>query len=163
MIKDALQNPEEVLKELSTSHLGLSNEEAKRRLSFYGPNEIEERKESLLSIFLRQYTNPLIVILIIAGILALFLGDWHDSVVVLGLVLINGVIGFYQELKAKASIESLKRLTKQKVTVIREGVEQEVDASLLVPGDLILLSEGDVVPADARLLEDSGLLVDEAI
>ena len=157
------KSPEEVLKELNTSHLGLSNEEAKRRLSIYGPNEIEERKESLLSIFLRQYTNPLIVILIIAGILALFLGDWHDSVVVLGLVLINGVIGFYQELKAKASIESLKRLTKQKVTVIREGVEQEVDASLLVPGDLILLSEGDVVPADARLLEDSGLLVDEAI
>ena len=157
------KSPEEVLKELNTSHFGLSNEEAKRRLSIYGPNEIEEQKESLLSIFLRQYTNPLIVILIIAGILALFLGDWHDSVVVLGLVLINGVIGFYQELKAKASIESLKRLTKQKVTVIREGVEQEVDASLLVPGDLILLSEGDVVPADARLLEDSGLLVDEAI
>ena len=66
------KTPEEVLKELSTSHLGLSNEEAKRRLSFYGPNEIEERKESLLSIFLRQYTNPLIVILIIAGIFAFF-------------------------------------------------------------------------------------------
>ncbi len=157
------KTPEEVFKELNTSPLGLSEEEAQRRISFYGLNEIEERRESLLNIFLRQYTNPLIVILIVAGILALFLGDWHDSVVVLGLVLINGIVGFYQEVKAKASIESLKLLTRQKVRVIRDGAEREIDASLLVPGDVILLSEGDVVPADARLIEESGLLVDEAI
>jgi len=85
---------EEVLRELNTSIFGLSEEEAKRRLGVYGPNEIEERKESLLTILIRQYANPLIIILIIAGILAIFLGNWHDSVVVLGLVLINGIIGF---------------------------------------------------------------------
>ncbi|WP_333784645.1 cation-transporting P-type ATPase [Thermocrinis sp.] len=157
------KTPEEVFKELKTSPLGLSEEEAKKRLGIYGPNEIEEKKESLLGIFLRQYTNPLILVLIAAGILALFFGDWHDSAVVLGLVFINGIVGFYQEVKAKASIESLKLLTRQKVRVIREGIEKEIDASLLVPGDLILLSEGDVVPADGRLLEESGLLVDEAI
>ncbi|WP_448587906.1 cation-translocating P-type ATPase [Thermocrinis sp.] len=154
---------DDVLKELNTSLSGLSQEEAEKRLKQYGLNEIEERKESLWVILLRQYTNPLILVLIVAGVLALFLGDWHDSVVVLGLVFVNGMIGFYQELKAKASIESLRTLTRQKVAVIRDGEEKEVDASLLVPGDVILLSEGDVVPADTRLLEESGLLVDEAI
>jgi Ca2+-transporting ATPase len=81
----------------------------------------------------------------------------------LGIILVNGLIGFYQELKARASIESLKKLTRQKVIVIRDGKEKEIDAVFLVPGDIVLLSEGDVVPADLRLLEEAGLLVDESL
>jgi Ca2+-transporting ATPase len=154
---------EEVLKELNTSPFGLSQEEAEKRLKLYGLNEIEERKESVWAILLRQYTNPLILILVVAGFLALFLGDWHDSVIVWGLVLINGLIGFYQELKARASIESLKKLTRQRLVVIRDGKETEIDVVFLVPGDIVLLSEGDVVPADLRLLEEVGLLVDESL
>jgi ATPase, P-type (transporting), HAD superfamily, subfamily IC len=154
---------EEVLKELNTFPSGLSQEEAERRLKLYGLNEIEERKEGVWAILLRQYTNPLILILVVAGFLALLLGDWHDSVIVWGLVLVNGLIGFYQELKARASIESLKKLTRQRVVVIRDGKETEIDAAFLVPGDVVLLSEGDVVPADLRLLEEAGLLVDESL
>jgi Ca2+-transporting ATPase len=154
---------EEVLKELNTSPFGLSQEEAERRLKLYGLNEIEERKESVWALLLRQYTNPLILILVVAGFLALLLGDWHDSVIVWGLVLVNGLIGFYQELKARASIEGLKKLTRQKVVVIRDGKEMEIDVVFLVPGDIVLLSEGDVVPADLRLLEEAGLLVDESL
>ncbi|WP_117237296.1 cation-translocating P-type ATPase [Thermus sediminis] len=154
---------EEVLQELETTPLGLSEAEAQRRLQVYGPNELEEKKESLWALFARQFTNPLIVILIVAGFLALFLGDWYDTLVVWGLVLLNGILGFWQELRAQASIEGLKALTRQRVRVLREGVEKEVDASLLVPGDVILLEEGDVVPADTRLLEATGLMVDEAI
>jgi ATPase, P-type (transporting), HAD superfamily, subfamily IC len=154
---------EEVLKELNTSPFGLSQEEAEKRLKLYGLNEIEERKEGVWAILLRQYTNPLILILVVAGFLAFFLGDWHDSVIVWGLVLVNGLIGFYQELKARASIEGLKKLTRQKVVVIRDGKETEIDAVFLVPGDIVLLSEGDVVPADLRLLEEAGLLVDESL
>jgi ATPase, P-type (transporting), HAD superfamily, subfamily IC len=154
---------EEVLKELNTFPSGLSQEEAERRLKLYGLNEIEERKEGVWAILLRQYTNPLILILVVAGFLALLLGDWHDSVIVWGLVLVNGLIGFYQELKARASIESLKKLTRQRVVVIRDGKETEIDAAFLVPGDIVLLSEGDVVPADLRLLEEAGLLVDESL
>jgi Ca2+-transporting ATPase len=93
---------EEVLKELNTSPFGLSQEEAKRRLKLYGLNEIEERKEGAWAILLRQYTNPLILILVVAGFLAFFLGDRHDSVIVWGIILVNGLIGFYQELKARA-------------------------------------------------------------
>jgi Ca2+-transporting ATPase len=154
---------EEVLKELNTSPFGLSQDEAEERLKLYGLNEIEERKESVWAILLRQYTNPLILILVVAGFLALLLGDWHDSVIVWGLIFINGLIGFYRELKARASIESLKKLTRQKVIVIRDGKETEIDAVFLVPEDIVLLSEGDVVPADLRLLEEAGLLVDESL
>ncbi|NAZ06774.1 MAG: HAD-IC family P-type ATPase [Thermocrinis sp.] len=153
----------EVLKELNTSPFGLSQDEAEKRLKLYGLNEIEERKEGVWVILLRQYTNPLILILVVAGFLAFFLGDWHDSVIVWGLIFINGLIGFYQELKARASIESLKTLTRQKVVVIRDSKETEIDAVFLVPGDIVLLSEGDVVPADLRLLEEVGLLVDESL
>jgi Ca2+-transporting ATPase len=154
---------EEVLKELNTFPFGLSQDEAEKRLKLYGLNEIEERKEGVWVILLRQYTNPLILILVVAGFLALFLGDWHDSVIVWGIILVNGLIGFYQELKARASIESLKKLTRQKVVVIRDGKEKEIDVVFLVPGDIVLLSEGDVVPADLRLLEEAGLLVDESL
>lgn len=99
----------------------------------------------------------------IAGLLAFFLGDMKDGVVVYGIVVINGLIGFYHELKAQASVRALKEMTSPKVKVIREGREKEVDIKELVPGDMVLLSEGDVVPADIRLVDASGLLVDEVV
>jgi len=154
---------EQVLENLATSQKGLTQEEAKRRLEIYGPNELPEEQESKLQIFIRQFTNPFIIILIAAGGLALFLGDLKDAIVVFGLVLVNGLIGFYQEIKALSSIRALKALTKPTVKVLRNGEEMEVDIKDLVPGDVVILVEGDIVPADIRLIFATGLMVDEAL
>ncbi len=154
---------DEILKLLNTSEKGLSSEEAEKRLKIYGFNQLEEKKESKLVLFLRQFNNPLVYILIVAAIITFFMGDYLDSGIITGIILINGLLGFFQELKAQASLEVLKNLTETKATVIRDGKEIEIPQSLIVPGDVVILSEGDVVPADIRLIESSGLLVDEAI
>ena len=154
---------EETLKKLDTSLEGLKEEEAEKRYKEYGPNEIIEKEESKFKIFLRQFTSPFILILLIAGFLAFLLGDIKDSLVVYGLIFVNGLVGFYQEIKAQASVKALKSLTSHTVKVIREGKEKEVDAKNIVPGDIVILREGDVVPADIRLIEATGLLVDESI
>jgi Ca2+-transporting ATPase len=154
---------EQVLSILKTDIKGLSQEEAKERLKIYGPNEIEEKEESKLKIFLRQFTSPFIIILMVAGLLAFFLGDLKDGLVVYGLLLINGFIGFYQEIKALASVKALKSLTLPTIRALRDGKEIEINIKELVPGDIVLLFEGDVVPADIRLIESVGLMVDEAI
>jgi len=154
---------EQVLSILKTNIGGLSQEEAKERLKIYGPNEIEEKEESKLKIFLRQFTSPFIIILMVAGLLAFFLGDLKDGLVVYVLLLINGFIGFYQEIKALTSVRALKSLTLPTIRVLRDGKEIEINIKELVPGDIVLLFEGDVVPADIRLIESVGLMVDEAI
>lgn len=154
---------EEVLKDLKTPAHGLSQREANERIKIYGRNVIGEEKESKLKVFIRQFTSPFIIILIFAGVIALFLGDIKDAFIVYGIVVINGLLGFYQELKAIASIEALRSVTALKVRVLRDGKEMEIDSRDIVPGDLIFLGEGDVVPADIRLIESIGLLVDEAL
>jgi Ca2+-transporting ATPase len=125
---------EQVLSILKTDINGLSQEEAKERLKIYGPNEIEEKEESKLKIFLRQFTSPFIIILMVAGLLAFFLGDLKDGLVVYGLLLINGFIGFYQEIKALASVKALKSLTLPTIRVLRDGKEIEINIKELVPG-----------------------------
>ena len=154
---------EEVFKLLNSSPNGLSSDEAEKRLKEYGLNELEEKKESKFLIFIRQFNNPLVYILIVASIITLFMGDYLDSGIIAGIIFINGLLGFLQELKAQASLEALKKLTQTKTTVLRDGKEIEIPVSLVVPGDIVVLGEGDVVPADIRLIESSGLLVDEAI
>ncbi len=157
------KSPEEALKELKSSYEGIGEEEATVRLKLYGENTVEEEKESTIKVFVRQFTNPFVLILMVAGFLALLLGDPQDALVVYGLILINGLIGFYQEMKAITSIEALKSLTALKSRVIRERKEKEIDSRFLTVGDIVLLREGDVVPADIRLLEAWGLLVDESL
>ncbi|RMH03465.1 MAG: cation-transporting P-type ATPase, partial [Aquificota bacterium] len=154
---------EEVLRELGSSYEGLGREEVKNRLKAHGYNTLEEEQESKLRVFVRQFTSPFVVILMLAGLLALAFGELKDAAVVYGILLINGLIGFYQEIKAIASIKALKSLTAPTVKVIREGKQEEVKVEELVPGDIVLLAEGDVVPADIRLIESAGLLVDEAL
>ncbi len=154
---------EEVFKLLGSSPNGLTSKEAEKRLKEYGLNELEEKKESKVVIFLRQFDNPLVYILIVASIITFFMGDYLDSGIIAGIIFINGLLGFFQELKAQASLEALKNLTQTKTTVIRDGKEIDIPVSLVVPGDVVVLGEGDVVPADLRLIESSGLLVDEAI
>ena len=152
----------EVFHELNTSLNGLSEKEAKKRLEFYGFNELEEVEENRLKILLRQFSSPLIIVLIIAGAIALILREYKDTIVIYATILINGILGFSQEVKAISSIKALKSLVKGKIKVIRNGKEKEVDISFLVPGDVVILKEGDVVPADIRLIKTTRLLIDEA-
>ncbi len=153
----------ELFKLLNSSPNGLTEEEAKKRLEIYGLNELEEKKESKFLLFIHQFNNPLVYILILASIITFLLGDYLDSGIITGIIFINGILGFLQEIKAQASLEALKNLTQIKTTVIRNNKEIKIPVSYIVPGDIVVLGEVDVVPADLRLIESSGLLVDEAI
>ncbi len=161
--KPYARNIKEVLKFLDTSIEGLTEKEAKKRLELFGKNEIEEEEEKNIYIFLRQFNSPLVYILAFAGFITMFMGDRIDSAIIWAIILINGFLGYIQEVKAKASLKALKKLTETKVSVIREGKEIEIPVSQVVPGDIVVLSEGDIVPADVRLIEASGLMVNEAV
>ena len=152
-----------VLSELRSGPEGLTAEEAGARLAVYGPNRLrEEAGESPLLIFARQFTNLLIVILAIAAAVSGLLGEWLDAAAILAIIVLNGVIGFIQEYRAEKTLEALKSMTAPVARVIRGGAEGAIDARDLVPGDVVLIMEGDRVPADARLLETVALEADEA-
>jgi Ca2+-transporting ATPase len=153
----------EIYKELGTNEKGLSSSEAKIRLAQYGFNEIKETKKiSALKIFLSQFTSPVVWILIAAIIISIFAKQDADAVVIGIILVINAILGFIQEYKAERAIEALKRVITQKATVIRDGIEKIIPAKELVPGDIIVLNEGEKIPADARLIEAFELKTNEA-
>jgi len=155
-------NIEDVLKDLNSSPNGLTWEEAKRRIQIYGKNTLEEEKINRWRIFLRQFNSPLVYILLIAALISLFVGNIRDFLIIISLVFVNGIMGYLQEIKAEVSIRSLKKLTESKNKVIRNGKTVEIPSSELVPGDIVVLSEGDLVTADMRLIDSKGLLIDES-
>ena len=148
---------------LETSKDGLSDSKAKENLLLYGSNEIEEERYNYFMLFLEQFKSPLVYILVIAAVLSLILKNIHEGLLILLIILINATIGFWQETKALVSIKALKKLTQSKTQVKRENKILTIPSSELVPGDVIILSEGDIVPADVRLFETHGLVVDESI
>lgn len=161
---------EELFKLLDTSEAGLTEDEAKRRLSHFGFNEIKEaRKTPLILKFLNQFTHFLAIILWLAAALA-FISDWihpgegmrHLGFAIIGVIVINAIFAFVQEYRAEKAIEKLKLMLPFYVKVIRDGAEKQILARELVPGDLIILSEGDKVPADARVIESNSLTVNNA-
>lgn len=156
---------EEALKELEVSRLGLSEEKARERLHQYGPNELREKgKAPAIVVFLHQFASPLIYILLIAAVIELFIMHKPtDAAVILAVVTINSIIGFVQESRAERAMEALKRLVVPQAKVLRQGVTLKIDASHLVPGEVILLEAGDRIPADSRLIEAASLSVDESI
>jgi len=145
----------DVLKQLgSEPQKGLVQEEAARRLSEHGANTLPEAKHrSMWRVFGGQFASPLIYILFVAAVIALFMGHRGDAVVILVVVAVNALIGTVQEGRAERSMESLRQLSALKVRVRRGGKEESIDAQDLVPGDIVLLSAGDAVAADARLVE----------
>ena len=157
-------NIDEVLQQLNTDAAnGLSEAEAARRLEQYGPNALVERGlKSPWKILLEQLTNVMTVILIVAAVISLFLGDNIDASVILAIVVLNAALGFYQEYKAEQSMAALKQLAVPVVKVRRESQVKEISSSELVPGDIILLETGNKVPADGRLLESANLRLEEA-
>lgn len=156
---------EEVVRDLRT-HVehGLSEKEARERLGRFGKNIIEKPQyTSSLYILLSQFKSPLILILLFAGALTLFLGHVQDSLFIFVAVLINTALGFYQEYKAERALAELKTYLKDYARVVRAGREHEIEAAKVVPGDCVLLAQGDRIPADARIALANDLQVDEAI
>jgi Ca2+-transporting ATPase len=153
----------EVLSALNSNRRGLTPAEASRRLAEFGPNElVEKHKISPWAIFLEQFKNLLIIILLVAVVLSGVLGEVADAIVIFAIVLFAAVLGFLQEYRAERAMEALKRMASPTATVLRDGQEVEIPSRELVPGDIILLRTGDHTPADARLLEAVNLKLEEA-
>ncbi len=153
----------DVLASLSSGRNGISNEEARHRLTQFGPNELAEKERvSPWAILLEQFKNFLIIILLVAVALSAITGEIADAIVILIIVLFAAGLGFIQEYRAERAMEALKRMAAPTASVLRSGKEIEVTAHELVPGDVILLKTGDRIPADARLIEAVNLKIDEA-
>jgi Ca2+-transporting ATPase len=152
------QSAEEVLVQLASAATGLSSSEAARRLAANGPNELKEGKPlNPLQMFLVQFNSLIIWVLIAAAVISGLLGEAMDAGAILTIVILNAVIGFYQEFKAEKSIAALKKMTAPHATVQREGQVSSIPASGVVVGDILVLEAGDLVAADARLLEAASL------
>ncbi|MGC8814250.1 calcium-translocating P-type ATPase, PMCA-type [Dictyoglomus sp.] len=156
---------DEVLKELKVDpEHGLSEEEVRERKKIYGENRIPEKKsKSFLKIFLNQFKEFLTVVLLTATLISFLLGETKDAVAILLIVMINAILGSFQEYKAEKTLESLKSYVSPKAKVVRDGKILEVNIEDLVPGDLVLIEEGEKIPADLRLIETNNLQVDESI
>ena len=133
--------------------LGLASAEAEARLKKYGPNQLKEKKgTSPLIIFLEQFQNFIVWILIGAALVSGFLKEWVDALAIVAIVILNAILGFIQEYRAEKSLAALKKLSSPNSKVIRDGRHDIIPSSNLVPGDLIELEAGDNVPADSRLV-----------
>ena len=153
----------EAIKSLKSSEKGLTLEEAKKRLKEFGYNELQKEKRlTALILFISQFKNGLILLLIFAGGLSLFLGEKIESIAIFGIVLLNAILGFIQEYKAEKAIEALEKISAPTAKVLRDGEEQKIPAREVVAGDILLLEAGDIVPADSRIIELSSLQIDEA-
>src|SRR5581483_7677409 len=153
----------EVLLAIGAAETGLASAEAARRLARYGPNRITVRRgRSPLQRFLSQFHNVLIYVLLAAALVTAALGQWVDTGVIVGVVVINAIVGFIQEGKAEQALAAIRRMLSLKATVLRDGRQAAVAAEEVVPGDIVLLASGDRVPADLRLIKVKNLRIDEA-
>ncbi len=147
----------------SNLEFGLDQFETRRRQAHFGPNILTpKKKQNPLLLFMQQFHQPLVYILIAAAVVTIFLQEWVESSFIAGVILINAIIGFLQESKAVAAIEALAQSMKTEATVIRSGRQERVDAAVLVPGDIVLLQSGEKVPSDMRLFDVHTLRVDES-
>lgn len=156
------QTSSKTLQELQTTTTGLSRIEASNRLVTYGDNSLKRGKSvPLWQKVLRQFSDPMIIMMIGASILALILGSVRDMIILSMIVLVNAIIGFFQEYKAENIIASLQSFLSPKAKVMRDGVKIEIDSAEIVPGDIVLLDEGDAVPADIRLISTNNLATND--
>lgn len=154
----------QVFSQTHSSGAGLTFAEAKRRQARFGANELDsDSGVNIFSIFLHQFSSPLVYVLVIAAIIAYFLGELIDSLVIGGILIINALIGVFQEWRAELSLNELKKYIIQNASVFRDGKLVEIESSNIVVGDVIKLSEGAAVPADIRLFKTKNLKIDESI
>ncbi|MEM1582574.1 MAG: magnesium-translocating P-type ATPase [Candidatus Bathyarchaeia archaeon] len=163
-VEEVLTLPAEgLLSRLKTSLNGLSSEEAERRLEFFGYNELVKKKRRAVIVdFLFHFKSPLIIILLIAGLISGFFGEVANTAIIFVIVTLSVVLDFYQESKAERAAEMLKQRVATTATVPRNGVKREVRLAEIVPGDVIYLSAGDIVPADARVISAKDLFVNQS-
>ena len=154
---------DEALDRLDTARDGLPEDDVRRRLEAYGPNQLRrEERRPWWKRLLAQFNNILIIILLIAGALTTALGQWVDAIAIFAVVLINAAIGFIQEGKAESALESIKGMLSPQATVTRDGRRRTIPAEEVVPGDIVSMASGDRVPADLRLLQARRLRTQEA-
>ena len=153
----------QVVADLKTSTQGITQTEAQQRLSAYGSNELKEKKKKThIMTFLSQFKDFLIIILVFAAIVAGIVGKPTDAIAIVVVVILNAVIGFFQEYRAEEAMAALKKMAAPASTVLREGLPVSIPAAEVVPGDIVLLEAGQIVPADMRLSESANLKVEEA-
>ena len=161
---------EEIAKNLKTNiNIGLTDDEAQKRFERYGPNNLKEKKkESIFIKFIKQFNDFMIITLIIAAIISAVVSklngeaDYIDSIIIVAIVIFNAIMGLVQEQKAEKSLEALKKMTAPNAKVRRDGRVQEIDATLVVPGDIVILEAGNYVPADCRLINSYNLKIEES-
>jgi len=153
----------EVLEELGVDlELGLTSEEASKRIEKYGENKLKGKpKKSLFSMFLAQLKDMLIYVLLGAAVITLAIQEYVDAVIIIMVVVLNAVIGVVQEYKAGKAIEALQKMTTPKALVRRDGEVQEINSEELVPGDIVVIDAGRYIPADLRLIERANLQIEE--
>ncbi len=152
-----------VFSELTTSSNGLSADEAVKRLSTFGPNIlVEEKKRPPVMIFLGQFADFMIIVLIVAAVIAGLLGEVTDSIAIVVIVVLNAVLGFTQEFRAERAMAALKKMAAPSAVVVRDGTSMSIAASDIVPGDIVVVEAGNIIPADIRLTESVRLKIDEA-
>lgn len=159
----------QVFNELNTRQGGLTEDEANKRLEKYGANNLKEKKkESLFIKFIKQFNDFMIIVLIIAAIISAIVaktngsGDYIDSIIIIAIVIFNAIMGLIQEEKAEKSLEALKKMSAPNAKVRRNGKIQEIEASKVVPGDIVMLEAGNYVPADCRLIDSYNLQIEES-
>jgi Mg2+-importing ATPase len=153
----------ELLRQLQTTPQGLKNDEAQQRFTRYGANLLKPKKRiNTLTLLLYQFKSPIILILIFASVLSFFLHDPIDAIIILSIVLVSGLLGFWQERGAANAIEKLLSIVQIKAEVLRDGAMREIPVEEIVPGDIVVLNAGDVIPGDCLVVESKDLFVDEA-
>ncbi len=154
---------EQTIEAVGSSLKGLSTEEARRRLAKYGQNELrEKKKKTALAMFLGQFTDFLILVLIGAAIIAGFIGEPVDTIAIIVIIVLNAIIGFVQEYRAEQAMAALKKMAALVATVVRDGATGAIPAKEIAPGDVVVLEAGNIVPADMRLIEIANLRTEEA-
>jgi len=155
---------EELLRKLLVTPAGLTTDEAKKRLESYGANRLKPPKKSdAFSLFIGQFKSPIILILLFATVLSFFLHNIIDASIILTIVVISGLLGFWQERGATNAVKKLLAIVQIKASVLRDGNQVEISLDQIVPGDIIILNAGDIVPGDCLLLESKDVFADEAM
>lgn len=154
---------EVIKKHNSDPNRGLTSDEAKQRLEKFGPNVIESsNKKSLAKKIIEQIADPMVILLVLASIVSAFTGDTVEAVIIIAIVVINAIMSIIQEGRAEDSVAALQKMSSPEATIIRDGGRKKVKAEELVPGDVVIIETGDIIPADMRLLESSNLQIDES-
>jgi Ca2+-transporting ATPase len=157
------KNIPEVFDLLGTNQQGLSAADADKKLLEVGPNELKEgKKKSIAGMLLSQFKDVMILILLGAAIISGIIGEPTDTIVILVIVLLNAVVGFFQEYRAEKAMQALKQMAVTQARVMRNGIITWLPATVLVPGDVVLLEAGNAVPADVRIIESINLKIEEA-